>query len=313
MTVTDHFLRAENAVLAAYSVRANESYVELARSGRRVRVLITGEGPAVLLLPGLGAVAGFWAPLLGNLAGQRLITIERPGCGLSDPFDLRGDDLRTWMVGLVDELLDALELPKVSLIGNSIGGTSSLWYALAHRDRVARIVLIGAPPFVLDAQAPLPMRILSIPAIGRKAVASTDEARIDAVFQRMGHRAGSLSPEMMELVKAARMLPTYGGGYVGVLHAATGLLGRRVSAPAAELSTIEQPTLMIWGRNDSHGPVSNGRRMAEVMPDARLEVCGEGHLPWIDEPQRCGELIGEFLRQESRAGAAPAVKSDSRP
>ena len=295
MTAIETFLAAEDEVLAAYSVRVRKSYADLPRSGRRVRVLEAGDGPPALLLPGLGGVAAAWAPLLPHLNGFRLIAPDRPGCGLSDPFDLADHDLRSWMVALIDELLEALELRQVALIGNSIGGTSSLWYALARPEQVTHIVLIGAAPFVLDKQAPLPMRILSVPAIGRRAVASTEEAAVDMVFRRMGHRSSVLSPEMMRLMRVARSLPTYADGYTGVLHAATGLFGRRVSVPASELRTIRQPVLMVWGNNDTHGPLSTARQLAEVMPDARLVVCGQGHLPWLDEPRRSGELISGFL------------------
>jgi pimeloyl-ACP methyl ester carboxylesterase len=93
------------------------------------------------------------------------------------------------------------------------------------------------------------------------------------------------------------MLPHYEDGFLGLLRAATGLLGRRVALPEAELSKIATPTLLIWGSNDSHGPVETGRRMVRVMPDARLEIRGVGHLPWLDDPDGCAELINDFLAQ----------------
>jgi pimeloyl-ACP methyl ester carboxylesterase len=210
---------------------------------------------------------------------------------------LDGLNLRTWCLRLVSSIVDSLGLERVSFIGNSIGGTMSLWYALAHPERVERLVLIGAPPFVLDAQAPFAMRVLSIPFVARRALARSGAADIDNVFVQMGHPSGVLGAELAELAVSARGLPGYVDGFVGVLHNATGIMGRRVAAPAVELAKLQTATLMIWGSGDTHGPVETGRRMVATMPNASLEVCGCGHLPWLDEPERCAALARDFLRK----------------
>jgi len=311
--VRERFGAAESEVLAAFGVAATSRFIDLPRSGRRVRILESGKGQTVLVLPGLGAVASFWAPLMAELPDLRLVALDRPGCGLSDPFDLRGDDVRTWLVKLIEELREALGGGRISLIGNSIGGTAALWYAMAHPEGVDRVVLIGAPPYVLDHQAPLPMRILSIPAIARRALKASSEKDVDVLFQRMGHRSGALSPELVRLVLAARTLPGYADGYIGVLHGTTTLFGRRVSAPAAELARLKTPTLLIWGDGDTHGSVETGRRMVATMPNASLEVRGQGHLPWIDEPVACGKLIAGFFQNGEDVAAHRSGARDVRP
>lgn len=289
------FLSAEEALMQRYGIAVSERFLNLPSLQLNVRVLETGDGPPTLLLPGLGAVAAVWAPLLAGLGSMRAIAMDRPGCGLSDGFDLRGADLRGWAVGLVSSLVDALELKRVNVIGNSIGGTMALWYAIAHPERVNRLVTIGAPPFVLDVQAPLGMRVMSIPFIARKALSRSTPGDAERRFVSMGHRPSALTPELLELVMAARGLHDYADGFAGVLHGATGLMGRRVAVHSVELAALACPTLLIWGSNDTHGPVVTGRRMVATMPNAHLEVCGQGHLPWLDEPARCATLTREFL------------------
>jgi 2-hydroxy-6-oxonona-2,4-dienedioate hydrolase len=291
----DRFRSAERTVFAKYRLAVRERFVDLDPSGERVRVIESGEGPPVILLPGLGAVAALWSPLLAGLRGVRGFAVERPGCGLSDPMRMAGLDLRSWSLRLVSSVVDALGVERVSLVGNSIGGTMSLWYALAHPERVERLVLFGAPPFVLDTQAPFAMRALSIPFVARRALARSGAADIDDVFVQMGHPSGILGAELAELAVSARGLPGFADGFVGLLHGATGIMGRRVAAPAVELAKLQTPTLMIWGSGDTHGPVETGRRMVATMPNASLEVCGRGHLPWLDEPERCAALAGDFL------------------
>ena len=284
----------------------SQRYVSL-DSGPRVRVLEIGSGPPLLLLPGLGMVAAGWNSLLARLTGHRLLAVERPGCGLGDALDLGGLDLRTWAIRFVDSLLRALDLQRPALVGNSIGGTSALWYAGAFPDRVESVVTIGAPPFVLDAQAPLALRLLTLGPIGKRALSRASAADVDRLFTDMGHPQGAVRAEMRELALASRELPDYQGGFLALLRAATGLTGRKVALPEAELRRIATPTLMIWGRNDTHGPVETGRRMARVMPNAKLEVRGIGHLPWLDDPDGCAELINEFLgRRPAHSSIAEA-------
>jgi 2-hydroxy-6-oxonona-2,4-dienedioate hydrolase len=297
---------AEAALWRRHRLVVAPRFVDLPPLGVRVRIMEVGEGPSVLFLPGLGMVGSFWAPLMAELGGYRRIAVDRPGCGLSDPVDFTRLELRSFLTTFASALVDALGLGRVSVVGNSIGGTTALWLAQARPEAVERFVLIGAPPFVLDKNAPLSMRLMSIPFITRKALAGSSAADVDNVFLRMGHHAGTLNPDLTELAAAARALPGYADGFGGLLRGATGVVGRHVAAPAAELARIAQPTLMIWGRNDTHGPVATGRQMARIMPNARLEVCGEGHMPWLDEPERCGGLIRDFLAAGRGAVSVPA-------
>ena len=289
------FRKAEEAFFRKHDLTVSESYLELDAPRLRVRILETGEGPPVFLLPGLGAVAAAWAPLLARLHGMRLIALDRPGCGLSDSLDLRGTDLRRFSVSLIASLARALRLEKVSLIGNSIGGTTALWFATEHPQRVDRLVLLGAPPFVMDAQAPLSMRLMSLPFVAHRALSRSTPAAADEVFVGMGHPNGTVRGELLELVMASRQLPGYTEGFIRLVQGATGLGGRRVAAPARELAKLGCPTLLIWGRNDTHGPFSRGEQMTRTLPHAKLELVGSGHLPWLDEPEACARLTQDFL------------------
>ena len=64
---------------------------------------------------------------------------------------------------------------------------------------------------------------------------------------------------------------------------------------AGELRGVTQPTLFAWGRNDPFGSPDDGRAATDLMPEARLEVVGTGHLPWWDEPDECARLVRDFL------------------
>ena len=88
------FEQAEQRVFARYGVAPETRFVELSEPPLRVRVLESGEGPPLLLVPGDGAIAAAWAPLLAELPGRRVIVLDRPCFGLSVGFDYRRADLR---------------------------------------------------------------------------------------------------------------------------------------------------------------------------------------------------------------------------
>jgi pimeloyl-ACP methyl ester carboxylesterase len=62
----------------------------------------------------------------------------------------------------------------------------------------------------------------------------------------------------------------------------------------AELRGIAAPVLMIWGDADPYGGPEIGRRAAAIMRDAQIEVIPGRHAPFLDDPERCGELIGSW-------------------
>ena len=95
LSAVDAFRSAERTLLEKQNLVGSERYLELAEPRLRVRILEFGEGDPVLMLPGLGAVAAAWAPLLAGLKGFRTIALERPGCGLSDGVDFARPDLRS--------------------------------------------------------------------------------------------------------------------------------------------------------------------------------------------------------------------------
>lgn len=62
------------------------------------------------------------------------------------------------------------------------------------------------------------------------------------------------------------------------------------------LARIAAPVLMIWGEDDPYGGPDIGRRAAQILPNASLEVIPGRHAPFLDDPARCGAAIGDLLR-----------------
>lgn len=299
---TTAFEAAEQRLFARLGLDVESRFLELAEPRIRARVLAVGSGEPVVLVHGSGLQAAIWAPLMAELPGFRLIAVDCPGCGLSDRFLYTGVDLRRHAVSFLSSLLDALEIERAPLVGHSVGGLWSLRFADERPGRVSSLVLAGAPP-ILDMRPPLPVRLLCMPGLNRLMMAlqppSPKQAR-KLVPQLLGTAAAAnMDPEYIDVWYRSDALPGAADAFRTQLEQIGRPWGVRpgILFSESEFRRITQSTLFIWGESDVFGGPEYGRRACAVMADAQLEVIPGDHAPWWDDPQRCAELVGTFLRR----------------
>ena len=304
---TTAFEHSQRQLLRRYQVAASSRFIEIDGPVRRAHVLEYGSGPPVLLVHGGGSFAGHWAPLMAELGGYRLIAIDRPGHGLSDPFVYPRDiDLRSHAVEFLENALDALGLDdEVAMVGNSMGGLWSFWLALDRPRRVGAIVQVGTPALVLETGAPLGLRLTTAPLLGRalQALEPPSQAQVLKLFGRLGDRRAAERPQ--ELVEAFEHAePLFADAWLSLLKRCTGPVSRRdVSLGAEELNQVEQPVKFVWGERDPFGSPDVGRRATAAVPDASIDFVPAGHLPWPELPERVGAIVQAFLDRHTSVEA----------
>lgn len=153
--------------------------------GPLLQVLEAGVGQPVVLVHGTGACGLVWLPLIEQLGDCRLLAVDRPGYGLSEPVDYRRSNPRRTAVNVLVGLLDALGLDRVDLVANSAGGLWCLWLALDRDERVRRVVLAGATPMVPGTTAPLVLRLMATPVLGPVLFRLLFDASPSSVMQTM--------------------------------------------------------------------------------------------------------------------------------
>lgn len=96
-------------------------------------------------------------------------------------------------------------------------------------------------------------------------------------------------------------MPHYEATWTSLLPAVLSLRGANPEAAfsPADLEAIRSPVLLIWGSDDPFGGIEKGRAGASHFREAEFRDVGTGHLPWLDEPERCGELLRAFLDRRS--------------
>jgi len=289
-------------VLADGSVRSRTVAVP-ARG--RVHLLEKGTGTPVVLLHGSGVAGGFFLPLLRELEGVRALAPDLPGSGLSDPIELPRHRYHAAAVAWVDRLLDALELDRIALLGHSAGGVWALRYALAHPERVERLIVIG-PPSLPGTRCPLPYRLMATPGVGQLASSVPPSPQSVLRFARfMGERETLPEhPDLVDLFLIAGRDPVAASvlaAEVRVVVSPFALLshsgwrrGSRVRPD--ELRRLAMPTLLVWGDREPLGRVSVAQALTDLIPQARLQVLPGGHAPWLGQPAQTAAAIGDFLR-----------------
>ena len=294
---------AERGLFAACGLDVTSSRVGLADPPLAVRVLESGDGPPLLLVHGSGMAASTWAPLMARLPGRRLLAVDLPGFGLSDPLDYGGRSLRAHAVAQLTSLLDALELERVPIVGTSLGAMWALCLALDAPMRVSSVAALGVPAVALSGMHGDPFfTALSTPGL-RQVVArlgspSVAMTRRSLASGAIGARAAARAPEgFFATVHEAMRAPGWKEAMLSHMRLAMRFGRQRAEnvLSDAELGAITVPVLMIWGDDDPYGGPEIGRRAAAVMPDATLEILPGRHAPFLDDPDRCAALIEELL------------------
>jgi 2-hydroxy-6-oxonona-2,4-dienedioate hydrolase len=298
----------EDRLFDHYGLVVKTHFVEVREASIRVRVLESGGGSAVLVVPGGVGDGWIWASLMAKLKGWRLIVLNRPGAGMSDGIDHRAVDVRQLAVQTLTSVLDYFNLEHVPVIGNSMGGLWSFWLALDRPERVAGMVQLGCPATILGTSAPFPMRLMSVPRLNRLLVNmmvpnSLEKARDLPTF--MGHpkEVGANWPEAMAGCSYQfPRLPTFKGAWLSLMEWVLNLRGTKPGLGLGEeaLGRVQQPVLFIWGNRDPFGSLEVAHRAAEAVPNAALHQVGVGHLPWWDDADECAGLIRGFLSKEAQ-------------
>ena len=263
----------------------NPEFVSAA--GLRLRVGRRGAGRPLLLITGIGANLDMWAPF-ARLAGDReLIAFDPPGAGLSQR---PGRPLRmNSLARVVGELLDALGLERVDVLGYSWGGALAQELARRSPDRVRRLVLCATAPG-LGGVPPRPVAALMLATPARYY-----HPRLLALS--IPHIAGGRTarePGVLGEQAAARLQrPPDLLGYAYQLYAAAGW------SSIPWLHRVAHPTLIVAGEQDPSVPLRNARLLAARLPNARVHVvAGGGHLFLLDEPQNVVGPISAFLDED---------------
>jgi pimeloyl-ACP methyl ester carboxylesterase len=256
-----------------------------------IATLQAGSGDPVLMLHGLGATKASFLPTVAALAGDfRTIAIDLPGFGdsampVGAPYDA------AFFARAAVAAMDALEIDRAHVIGNSMGGRVALELGFDHPERSGCLALL-AP-----------------------SLAWLRERRWAPLLRAIRPELGLLQPAPRTLVDriARAMVPGGNDGWsaVGVDEFLRGYLtprGRAAFYAAARNIYLEDPdtfwsrlrelqgeALFVWGRQDRIVPIGFARHVREALPGARHLELDCGHVPQLEAPRETHRAVRDFL------------------
>jgi pimeloyl-ACP methyl ester carboxylesterase len=225
-----------------------------------------------------------WAPQVGALVRQgRCIAPDLRGLGASTPappysMDQYADD--------VAALLDVLGTRPVVLVGLSMGGYIAFAFWRRHRARVRALVLADTRAGADTDEGREKRRRLIEVARSRGSATVADMQIASMVSEATRQRR----PEVAEAVRAM-MAAAPAEGIVGALEA---MMARPDSTPT--LATIDVPTLIVVGKEDTLTPPNEAQAMHEQVRGSRLEVLTQaGHISNLERPAAFTHVLSEFV------------------
>jgi pimeloyl-ACP methyl ester carboxylesterase len=255
-----------------------------------------GQGPATVLIHGLGGFAESWRHNMPELGRHgRVIALDLPGSGRSGkprrPYTL------AFLAEALDRLLHALGIDRVHLVGHSLGGAVAARYALDRPGRVERLALLGAAVPGFDLRPSWIYRTLSLPGVGEilsrlvtRGICTTALARCfdspdpDEIRFFVDHEFG------------ARSCREGRAAYLSLLRSVTEDFTVGADPYRAALSRFGQGVLVVHGLQDRVIPLAHARQVAEGLGLAQprwLDRCG--HFPQIEHASAVNAYLRDFL------------------
>jgi pimeloyl-ACP methyl ester carboxylesterase len=253
--------------------------------------------PTIVLLHGSNASLHTWEPWAAQFAGKlRVVSVDLPAHGLTgatieDDYSLDG------MVRFVDSFTRALGLSEpFVLAGNSMGGNVAWRFTLAHPDRVAKLVLVDSGGVVVpgpERPTPLVFRIARTPVLREILRVVTPRSFFESGLRDVFYDKSFVNAEMIDRYWQLNLRP-------GSRAANLARFSRPTDVEAAKrLGEIKQPTLILWGREDTRIPVAAADVFKAALPNAKLIIYDHcGHLPMEEVAAQSADDVLGFVGKE---------------
>lgn len=298
-------MMSEAAAVGGFTEAGTSRIVEAGKW--KIHINEAGEGHPIIMLHGTGPGATGWSNFSQNLQDlakkYRVILMDAVGWGKSDPMPPAEGGLDSpAAVESLKALLDALGIEKAALVGNSMGGATTLRFCAAYPERVSHAITMGAGFFQGNLFSP------AGPSQGIRILSETYANPTPENFRRLVNIMvfdPSYATEELLQERSARALANRD-------HLTNWLEARKgVAAPdwsvmgelMAKLSKFKAPAMLIHGRDDRVVSMEATLRAASILPNARAVIINRcGHWAQLEHAHEFNRLVDTFLSGSAEGG-----------
>jgi 4,5:9,10-diseco-3-hydroxy-5,9,17-trioxoandrosta-1(10),2-diene-4-oate hydrolase len=291
-----HYYEATPGAGPAAAAQAAPDAAPVAGSGTHAEG--AGGDHPVVLLHGGGPGASAWSNFSRNLpifaARFRTLMPDQPGFGLSAAPPVEGNYF-TFSARALASLLDALQIEKVHLVGNSLGGGTAVRFALDYPERAGRLALMGPGGLSLNVFAPDPTEGVSRLA-AFAAPPGPSREKMATFLRTLVFNQKLITDELVEeryayasTPEAIAAMTSLGMSFYDPATAEDGMLWR-------EVHRLRNEVLLIWGREDRVNPLDGALVPLKQIRKAQLHVfSGCGHWAQLEKFDQFNRLVIDFL------------------
>lgn len=273
-------------LIARYGA-APSRFMEL--EGMRIHYRDEGKGPPLLLVHGTSSSLHTWDGWTAELAPRRrIVRLDLPGFGLTGPAPDRDYRVERY-ARLLAAFLDRLGIRRADVGGNSLGGRVAVTFALAHPDRVGKLILVD-PAGLSGVPPPAIFRLAQTPVVNRLLRHVTPRFLIRRNLEEVYGDASRVSDALVDRYHA---MVRRAGNRTALVDRLTG-----AQDPVLDdrLDDLRAPVLIQWGEADRWIPVSNAQRFQRGIAGSQLRVYpGAGHTPMEELPVPTARDADTFL------------------
>ncbi|NUU66363.1 alpha/beta fold hydrolase [Enterobacteriaceae bacterium BIT-l23] len=278
---------------------ATSRFVEIEEAGQTLRIHYNDCGSGdetVVMLHGSGPGATGWANFSRNIdplveAGYRVILLDCPGWGKSDTIinDGSRSDLNA---RVLKQVADKLDLSRVHLLGNSMGGHSAVAFTLSWPERVGKLVLMGGGTGGMSLFTPMPTEgIKRLQKLYREPTIENLKLMMDIFVYDTSDLTDALFQARLDNILARR-------DHLESFVKSSELNPKQFPDFSPRLGEIKAQTLIVWGRNDRFVPMDTGLRLLSGIAGSELHVYRDcGHWAQWEHADNFNQLVLDFLRR----------------
>jgi pimeloyl-ACP methyl ester carboxylesterase len=239
-----------------------------------------------LYLHGVPSSSDEWLPFIARTGG---LAPDLPGFGRSGKPGYLRYTIEEY-AAFVERFLDTLELERVKMVMHDWGAVG-LAFAQAHPERIERLVVTNAVPFLPGYRWHRTARIWRIPVLGELAMGATTRWVFKQATRESNVTPGPMPKEWLDSV----MGHFDEGTQRAILRLYRSAPSEVLAKAGERLGDLTMPALVVWGARDPYIPARFAQAYADVLPHARLiELPDAGHWWWFDRTDAIEEVV-EFL------------------